>query len=456
MTVKALFLITLLLSTPALAADPDATARGLAEAALAGDAKAYEYLEDLTTSVGQRLAGTEAEKRGADWGEAQMRALGLANVRQERFPLQVWERGREDAMVLSPAPQRIAVTALGWSPATPVGGIEAEVALVDSLEALKAAPANAYKGKIVLVTQATPRTHDGSGYGATGPIRRFGALEAKKRGAVAFLLRSLGTHHHRFAHAGSQDRATITQGIPAAAVSPPDVELLQRLAKRGPLRMTLTLTPKPVRDGFSQNVIGEITGSEKPEEIVLVGAHIDSWDLGTGAIDDGAGTAIVLGAARLIKALPSPPKRTIRFVLFGAEEQGITGGRSYAEKHKADNHLVVTEADFGQGPVYGLNTRFADPEHPTAQALMRVLAPLGVVRGSNAADGGPDVSPMVEAGVPAIDLAMEGTDYFDLHHTADDTFDKIERGRINQSVAAYVAALWTFSELGGDFRVTKP
>lgn len=456
MSIKALSLALILIAAPAFAADPEATARKLAEAALAGDAKTYEYLEDLTSSVGQRLAGTEAEKRGADWGMAQMQALGLANVRQERFPLKVWERGREEATVYTPAPHKLAVTALGWSPATPAGGIRAEVALVDTLEAVKAAPANAFKGKIVLVTQATPRTHDGSGYGATGPIRRFGALEAKKRGAVAFLLRSLGTDSHRFPHAGAQDRDAIANGIPAAAVSAPDVELLQRLAKRGPVRISLTLTPKPVRDGTSQNVIGEIAGSEKPEEIILVGAHIDSWDLGTGAIDDGAGTAIVLGAAKLIKALPAPPKRTIRFLLFGAEEQGLTGGRAYAEKHKDDTHIVVTEADFGQGPVYALNTRFADPEHPTAQALMRVLAPFGVVRGDNEAEGGPDVSPMVSTGTPAIDLAMEGLDYFDLHHTPDDTFDKIERGRINQSVATYAAALWVLAELGGDFRVTKP
>ncbi len=456
MTVKALLFAALLLSAPAQAAEPEATARALAAAGLAGDGKAYELVEDLTTRVGQRLAGTQAEARGAAWGEAQMKALGLANIRQEPFPLKVWERGREEAVVLSPAPHKLVLTALGWSPPTPAAGITADVVLVDTLEALRAAPADAYTGKIVMVTQETPRAHDGGGYGATGAIRRFGALEAGKRGAVAFLLRALGTHDHRFAHAGSQDRAAITQGIPAAAVSPPDAELLQRLARRGPIRLTLTLTPGPIRDGVSQNVVGEIVGSEKPDEIVLVGAHIDSWDHGTGALDDGAGVGIILGAARLIKALPERPKRTIRFVLFGAEEQGLTGAFAYAEKHKAVRHMVATEADFGQGPIYAFNTRFADANHPAAQAVMRVLAPLGVVRGSNEASGGPDITPLRQAGVPVIDLEMDGSDYFDAHHTPDDTFDRIEPKRLNHSVGSFAATLWLLSELGGDFRVTKP
>lgn len=451
----ALSIALTLIIAPSFAAEPEATATKLVEAGLAGQSGAYEIVRDLTTDVGQRLSGTEADGRAAAWAMARMKALGLANVHAERFPVDVWERGIETAVLTSPVPHRLTVTALGRSVATPPGGIEAEVVLAPTLEALKAAPPNAYKGKIVVVTQPTPRAQDGGGYGAVGAIRRVGARAAAERGAVAYLIRSLGTETHRFAHTGGQDSSQPDAGIPAGALSPPDAALLVRLAAQGaPLRMRLVMTPKPIVKGMSQTIVGEIPGRDKPDEIVIVGAHLDSWDLGTGAIDDGAGVAIALGTARLIKALPRAPARTIRIILFGAEEPGLIGAKAYAEAHKAElgSIRVGFEADFGQGPVYLFATRFGDPKHPLALSLAQTLAPHGVIAGGNEAHGGPDMTPLAAAGVPVIDLQHDGADYFDAHHTADDIFERIEPARLNQTTGIYAATAWLASEIDGDLR----
>ena len=440
----------------AMAAEPEAQAKALADAALAGKAQSYEIVESLTTQVGQRLAGTEAEARAADWAAAQMRALGLANVRIERFPFEAWMRTRERARVISPVPHTLVLTALGGSVSTPKAGLEAELGLVDSYEALTAAGPDAFSGKIVLVTQSTPRAHDGGGYGAMVQIRTTGAAEAARRGAVGYLIRSIGTQTRRFPHTGTQRPDDSVPAIPAAALSPPDVMMLQRLANmsEAPIRIKLEIGTEFPGDTGSQNVIGEIIGSESPEEIILIGAHLDSWDLGTGALDDGAGVGIVLGVARLIRDAGLMPKRTIRIVLFGAEEQGLVGAYAYAARYKDQlaNHVIGTEADFGQGPIYALTTRVADPMHPTIIAIARTMAPLGIYKGHNRAFGGPDMRPLLEAGVPVATLAKDGADYFDYHHTPDDTFDKIEPARINQTTAAYAIYTWLMAELGGDFR----
>jgi carboxypeptidase Q len=204
----------------------------------------------------------------------------------------------------------------------------------------------------------------------------------------------------------------------------------------------------------SQNVIAQIKGREKPDEIVLLGAHLDSWDLGTGAIDDGAGVAIAMAAAKLIGDLPQRPKRTIRVVLFGSEECGIFGGKAYAQAHEAelDHYVIVAEPDFGQGPIYRFQTGVVNPDEPSLKRMRSALEPLGVIAGDNNSHGESDVEPLSKLHVPAATLALDGTDYFDLHHTPDDTFDKIKPERINQSTAAYAVFAYLAAELEGDYR----
>jgi len=441
----------------AAAESPEQTAAVLAQKALANSG-AMEILTGLTTEVGPRLAGSDAEKRAAAWAKQRFDDMGFDKVWIERFPLKHgWARGVERAEVTSPSPQPLVVTALGGSAATPPEGIEAEMALFKTYDQLLAMPTNSLAGKIAVVTQPMVRAQDGGGYGALHPMRGAGPGEAARRGAVAYLLRSLGTDTHRLPHTGAMRYAEDAPRIPAAALSVPDAEQLDRLAALGrPVRLRLVLTPRDLGALTSQNVIAEIKGREQPEQIVLLGAHLDSWDLGTGAIDDGAGVAIVMAAAKMIRDLPQHPRRTIRVVLFGSEEPGLVGGSAYTEAHKAelDHYAVVAEPDFGQGPVYRFQTGVTDPDEPSLRRIRVALAPLGVIAGDNNSHGESEMGLLANLHVPAVTLSLDGTDYFDLHHTADDTLDKVKPERINQSAAAYVVFTYLAAELGGDYRKT--
>ncbi len=293
------------------------------------------------------------------------------------------------------------------------------------------------------------------------PIKfaRPGAAEAARRGAIAYLLRSLGTDGVRRPHTGGTHYAENGPRIPAAAITAPDAEQLERLVAKGaPVRVKLVLTPRDLGAVTSQNVIGEIKGREKPEELVLLGAHLDSWDLGTGALDDGAGVAIVMAATKLIHDLPQRPKRTIRVVLYGSEETGLWGGKAYAKTHAADlNHLVIAaEPDFGQGPIYKFDTGVTNANEQTLKRIGAALLPLGVLPGDNQSHGESDIEPLFDAHVPVVTLALDGADYFDYHHTPDDTLDKIKPERINQSTAAYAVFAYLVAELDGDYRASAP
>ena len=437
------------------AATPDQSAASLAQTALTNSG-AMEILASLTTEIGPRLAGSAAEKRAAGWAVERFNKYGFDKVWTETFPLpHGWARGVEQAEITSPAPQPLTVTALGGSVATPLQGIEAEIALFKTYDELLAMPSNSLAGKIAVVTQPMIRAQDGAGYGALNKMRTAGPAEAARRGAVAYLLRSLGTDTHRVPHTGGTHYAADAPPIPAAALSVPDAEQLDRLVALGkPVRISLKLTPHDLGPITSQNVIAEIKGREKPDEIVLLGAHLDSWDLGTGAIDDGAGVAIVMAATKMIRDLPVPPRRTIRVVLFGSEEPGVIGGKAYAEAHQAElSHYAITaEPDLGQGPVYRFQTGVANPDEPTLQRIRATLLPLGVLPGDNSSHGESDVGPLAMQHVPAVTLELDATDYFDLHHTPDDTFDKVKPERINQSTAAYVAFTYLAAELAGDYR----
>ena len=412
----------------------------------------YQIIESLTTEVGQRLAGTEAEARARDWGIAKFKELGFKNVRIEPFQVDHWERHSEHAEITSPFPQKLMITALGGSIATGSDGIVGQVVRFENLQALKDAPMKGLKGKIVFVDEYMTRTQDGSGYGVAVKKRSGAAVEAGKRGAVAALIRSVGTDHHRFPHTGQMTYDQNVVKVPIAALSAPDADQLHRALGRGDVEVKLQIDVQSYGKSQSGNVIAEIPGVT--DEIVIIGAHLDSWDLGTGAVDDGAGIGITVGAAKLILDMNKKPKRTIRIVMFGAEEVGLVGAIAYAKEHanELDRHVVGTESDFGAGKVWRFDTNFAESKLYKAKEIHKVLEPLGIALGSNNASGGPDMGPLRMLGMPVVTLKQNGWDYFDLHHTPNDTFDKINSEDIAQNVAAYSAFIWMTANMSGDFR----
>ncbi len=422
------------------------------------DPAAFNFVESLTTEIGQRLAGTEAHRRAVAWAEARLKAAGFANVHSEPFTFPAWIRGAESADIVGSMPQHLAVTALGGSVATDVNGVEAEISLFRTYDDLLAAAPGSLNGKIAVVTQRMVRAQDGSGYGAANPIRRHGPSEAARRGAVAYLLRSLGTGNHRLPHTGALNYEDGAPRIPAAALAIPDADQLERLAAQGPVRIRLVLTPSVQENAMSWNVVGEIKGKERPDEIVLIGGHLDSWDLGTGATDDGAGSAIVFGAARLIAGLPQLPSRTIRVVLFGAEEMNFSGA-AYARAHQGEAGKIVVagEADFGARNVYSVQLPDGAAGSDFGRMLDRTIAPLGAnLDRRPALGGGDDIRELQKAGVPVVSLRQDGLDYFDTHHTADDTLDKIDPKQLEQAVAVWSAFTYLAAASDVDFRSLPP
>ncbi|MEO1252044.1 MAG: M20/M25/M40 family metallo-hydrolase [Pseudomonadota bacterium] len=418
------------------------------------DGRAYEIVESLTTEIGPRLGGSEAEARARDWAVAKLKAMGFKNVRIEPFEMPFWGRVSEAAEIVSPFPQALAVTALGGSIETPPGGVEGEIVRFATLPDLVAAPMTGLEGKIVFVDEPMARTQDGSGYRTAVQKRRQAHIEADKRGALAAIIRSVGTASRRFPHTGASVSGNGASMLPVAAVSNPDADQLARAMAMSdePVVVRLKIQVETAAMVSSGNVIGEIPG--KTDELIVVGGHLDSWDLATGAIDDGAGVAITMAAAKLVDELPGRPTRTIRVVLWGAEEVGLLGARAYAEKHKddLDRHIVASESDFGAGVVYQFDTRFSAAALPKAKPMAEALRRLSISPGTNEAFGGPDVIPLREAGVPVVTLRQSGWDYFDLHHTPDDTLDKIDPAALQQNVAAWAAFIYMASEMDGDFR----
>jgi hypothetical protein len=422
--------------------------------ALASD-NAHDIVESLTTEVGPRLAGSSAEARARDWAVAMLRAQRFDNVRVETFDIPYWRAIRQHAEIAAPAAQPLAVAALGGSASTPAGGLEAPVVRFADLGALEAAQTSAVAGRIVFLDEGMTAATDGSGYGPAVRKRSACPRLARERGAAACIIRSVGTDSHRFPHQGAAGDIAAGTGIPAAALSKPDADQLARLLARGPVRLRLQIEMEARNPVQSGNVVAEIRGRERPDEVVVIGAHLDSWDAGTGAIDDGAGVAVVTAAARLIGDLPRRPRRTIRIVLFGAEETGVFGGAAYGRMHASElpKHIVASESDFGAGRIWRLRTNFGAGAAPYAAALHAALAPIGIhVTDAQPAFGGADVSAMRQAGVPVIELTQDGLDYFDYHHTADDTLDKIDRASLRQNVAAWATTAYLAAEMDWDFR----
>jgi carboxypeptidase Q len=399
---------------------------------------ALDIVEDLTTEIGPRLAGTEAEARARAWAVKRLESLGFKNVRIETFDMPVWVRGAEAAEIVSPFPQNLVITALGNSAATVEGGITAPVIGFDSVAALEEAPEALVKGKIVFVSHRMRATQDGSSYGTFGSVRRLAPSIASRKGAAAIVIRSLGTDMSRFPHTGVQTWAEGVTPIPAAALSLVDAENLERmLARTKGVTMKLVLMPRNLGMQQSGNVIAEIPGEDPAAGIVAIGGHLDSWDLGTGAFDDAAGLAITTAAAKKLLDSEVKPRRTVRIIWFGAEEVGLFGGNAYLKTHGNEPHALVAESDFGADRVWRVDFKLPDSAMPLADRMKRALAPLGIIAGTQAAGGGPDFGPIARTGVSAIDLQQDGTRYFDLHHTPNDTFDKIDPVQLRQNVEAW-------------------
>ena len=435
---------TILLALAVSAASPIAAqpvqpqVKALRDAALHDD-YAWDITEGLTTEVGQRLAGTEAEARARAWAVAKLKSMGFSNVHVEPFAMSTWTRGAESAEIVAPYPQKLVVAALGNSASTAPQGITGQVVGFDTLEDLKAAPDSAVRGKIVFVSHAMPRTQDGSGYGYFGGPRRQGPGIASQKGAIAIVVRSIGTDYHRNPHTGSMGFPEGVKPIPAGALTLPDAEQLQRILKRGrPVTMHLTLVSQRGQ-GQSGNVIAEVPGRDPSLPPVLVGGHLDSWDQGTGAIDDAAGVAIAAAAAKRIMDA-GQPLRTIRIVWFGAEEPGLLGGVAYGKAHP-EAHYAMAESDFGAGRIWRVNSKLGKEREAEAKALQVALAPLGIVPGALDEAEGSDIGPLIEAGAPGVGLSQDGTYYFDYHHTPDDTLDKVDPEDLRQNVAAWTAML---------------
>lgn len=425
---------------------------------------ALDYVTQLTTRFGARPAGSKSEQEAAAWAAGYMREHGFQNVRIETFPLVGWERGEESASIVGEHPQRLVVAALGHSPGTN-GVIEADVVRFTSLEALNAAPAGSLAGKIAYVDAGQMvRMQDGAGYGPLTRIRGAGPAAAAAKGAVAFIMRSVGSDEHRMPHTGTTRYVEGRVPLPGFALSAPDASQVSRLIEMGQtVRLRLSSTAHTY-ETVSQNVVGEITGASRPNEVIVLGSHMDSWDLGTGAIDDGAGGAITLAAAKAIAESGRRPARTVRVVLYGSEEVSQptdtgNGGGAYLRGIGAavEQHIIAGESDFGADRVYALGLPPGAQTSEFARIAGRVLYPIGVLPSPDPElHGGADIGPLAEAGVPVFGLSQDGTRYFDLHHTADDTLDKIDPAQLSQNVAAWAALVYLVADSNVDFRAMRP
>jgi carboxypeptidase Q len=457
--VKAPTLALCAVLAPALAGGADwseqqlATAGALRDRALSGTS-AYEHVSSLVTEVGPRSAGSTGDAAAVRWALNKLANLGFSKVRSQDVLVPRWVRGSAEVTLAGPTPQSLVAVALGGSVGTSDEGVEAQVLEVASLDALNALPATTVGGKIVFINQRMERTRDGAGYGAAVRNRSEGPSAAGNLGAVALLIRSVGTSDQRHAHTGSINYRVDAPRIPALALSNPDADQLSRWLKPGkPVRLRVKSTSRDLPATWSANVIGEIPGTERANEIVLLGAHLDSWDLGQGAIDDGAGVAIVIEAARLIARLERKPARTVRVVLFANEEFGLSGAREYARLvgDEAARHVIAAEADLGAGAVWRIQSRVAPDAVAAVDAIREVLQPLALEAGNNEGRGGSDLGPLRELGVPILDLSQDATNYFDVHHTTNDTLAQIDAKTLNQVVAAYAVAAYMAASKNGDF-----
>jgi Zn-dependent M28 family amino/carboxypeptidase len=440
------------LAATAVSADP-ATAARLRDQAL-GDNTAWSILESLTTEVGPRPAGSLAAARARDWGVAKFTQLGFSNIHVEPFAKTAWLRGAESVDVIAPYPQKLALLGIGNSPSTPPGGITAQVVVFSSLADLKAAPDNCCSGRIILVNQPMTRTQDIWGYGL-GVAARSAAPDAARHGAVAYLVRSISTSTNRSPHTGAMKPPEPgVKVIPSAALGVPDADLIAHMAARGPVTVHLALASHVV-DTTAWTVSGDIAGSDPKAGVIVIGGHLDSWDPGTGAIDDASGIAITMAAAKLVAQ--THPRRTIRVVMWGSEETGGSGD-AYLAAHQPElgNIVIAGESDLGADAIFALQLPAGSWGKPEIKLLESLLAPLKILASpAPANDGGSDVDAIHGAGVPVLALNQDASRYFDYHHTADDTLAIVDPLQLKQNVAAWAATLETIADSDVTFRGTK-
>lgn len=408
--------------------------------------QAYDTLAHLTDSIGPRLSGSKGAAAAVTWTTARFRAWGIPVV-NDRVMVPHWVRGREEGSLVSHMNQKIVLTALGGSVATPANGITADVVEAGSFDELKSLGAKV-KGKIVFFNNPMDmelvRAHRAfEAYSKAVVYRSAGPSRAAEYGAKAVVIRSVASAGLRTPHTGALRYDPKLPRIPAAAMSAEDAMLVHRLLERGErVRMHLVLTPRDLPDVASSNVVAELRGTEKPDEIVLIGAHLDSWDLGTGAIDDGAGVAMVMETMRLLRDMNLKPKRTVRAVLFMNEENGLRGGRAYFDKHKTETHVGVIETDAGAAAPTGFTTTLKGDALSALESRTRALATVNAHRFETTPETGADTQFLVEAGAPGFGLVPDPTHYFDYHHSPADTLDKVDRTELAQDTAAIAALAW--------------
>ena len=414
----------------------------LVSAATADD-HAWQRIAFLTDTFGARLAGSPNFQAAIDWAAKTMREDGLENVRAEPVMVPKWVRGRESLELLDPVPSPLVVLGLGGSVATPAGGVEADAIVVSSWEELDRRAADV-KGRIVVFD--VPYT----GYGPTVQYRSSGASRAAKLGAVAMLLRSVGPMGLRTPHTGALNYEAGVPQIPAAAIPVEDAMRLARMQARGQrLRLRLTMEGHFEPDVEAANVVGEIVGRERPDEVVVVSGHFDSWDVGTGAMDDGGGAIAAWEAVRLMKSLGLRPRRTVRAVLYANEENGLRGGLAYRDRYTdaLKNHVLMIESDAGVFRPLGFGFTGTDAARAKVTAIASLLAGIDAAHVTSGG-GGADIGPSVRAGnVPSMSLDVDGSQYFTYHHTPADTVERLDPKDVAKCTAAMAVMAYVVADM---------
>jgi hypothetical protein len=451
MRVVALFVMAFLVANAHADGSVRKEAEHLRDRALE-DPTAWSVLDSLVTEIGARPVGSPAMTRAKDWAVLRLNALGLQNVRVEEFTKgNAWFRGEESAQVTAPYSHSLSILGLGNSVPTPAGVIEGEVVMFSSIEDLSAAPPGSLAGKIAVLNREITGAQGEFGYRDAAQGRREGPSIAAARGAVGFLVRSISTSNSRLPHTGAVRYAEGAPRIPSAALSVPDADLLERLVARSKqVKVRLSLASNVVPRATAWNIVGELVGREAPEEVIVIGGHLDSWDVAESASDDAAGVAICVAAAHLIAKLPVRPRRTIRVVLWGSEETGGSGA-AYAAQQRAEIPKIVlaSESDLGAGRIYQVAFSGDPWKDPRLSDVVAVLAPLGIFASHQPASfAGSDVDDLRSAGVPVMRFSQDDRYYFDTHHSADDTLNKIDAGDLNQNVAAWAALIYMVAESG--------
>jgi len=422
------------------------------------DPYALNELRHLTDNIGPRLSGSPQAGQAVEYVAAEMRALG-AEVTLEKAKVPHWVRGQETGDVVAwtgqtpGTMQKVVLTALGGSVATPAEGLTADVVVVDDWAQLSALPAGAVKGKILLFNHKFDKElaatgNGGMAYGGGVVYRGAGPIAGAAVGAVAVLVRSVGGADYRLPHTGLTEYSDKVTKIPAAAVTAEDADLLKNLTAQGPVKLHLTLTPQTLPDADSFNVIADWKGTEHPEQVVVVSGHLDSWDLGTGAIDDGAGVVVSMQAIHLLKELGIHPRRTVRFIAWMSEEEGSQGAAQYMVDHKADfaNHMGAIESDLGADHPTGIYYAGKPALGQWLRPVAQVLDAIGAATLDASPETGEDIGGLTENGVPSFAPVQDSRFYFNYHHTAADTFDKVDPRHLGENAAVVTVLAYALAD----------